>query len=880
MRKYLPLKAMILLALGLAIAGPVSAADTSTALYTATITITNSGSALTNFAAPASISAGQLIDDGFIESDALNTVIQDVGTDVASMPGTDALALEGAVADDGGVLTTETTAANNATVNDMTLLPATPVVDDAYYFGMDNPGRILTLNTGTAGVGTWTIAWEYFNGSTYAAVSNLTDGTAGLTVVATQKVVFDMPSDWAEDTVDGITAFFLRARVSAFTSVTTQPLGTQAFYETGQWWVYVDTLGSNAQKQFDLSLGGGTDFITRHQVFVGAAGIVTADDASMELGATYVVEIEGFINTDSGANKDLLLKTDVIRIYVSTDQEITLEIKDGVSTNTATVTGIASGEYEVKVISDGTTALLVVEDDAGVVDANNTTALTLTDNANSWNWGTNGSVLYFERVRVTLPLIDLDFNDATWGAGTHTATVATGDQLELEERGTATSGCDITMEDWVPVSCGVGADVFITSADFQDGNWSLVVRDTTVAQSTWARQRIVASVGQEWSISARCFQDGINDADLQILFLDAAFAVLSTASTNTFLTCDAAWGDIAVSGQTAPATTASMEIRWIQIGNTPASSRLDNVVACICAVAPSFPDASNLALNPSFEEIYAVSGNRVSPDFDVSTVTDVEFATIAWEEITVAGETITVETSIDDQSSWQAAINGGSISGISVGDDLSVGGGVSVNTRTTLGSNGQASTPAVVTLQVAVADSTDLGVLYDLNTTPAVTITDRSPNTNTGTLSYPTTPATLADAVINFASTRQTVAVRIVPDTPSVASIVGSGNELDFTTQGTETGSTFAFFDLFNDAAVATGIPVNLFWIILATTAAIVVGGAVVAFTTSLMYAAVAMGIIILGVGLIGTGILPLWVLAIYGFIAAAFLTFEKRVFA
>lgn len=135
-----------------------------------------------------------------------------------------------AFANDGGAFTDQTTAAGNATANDMTLLPAVPVVDDAYYFGDDSDKfDTVRINIGTAGVGTWTITWEYYNGAAWVSLSGISDGTTGFKTAGTNDVDWTRPSDWALTTVNGFSAYWVRARVSAYTSITTQPLGTQAW---------------------------------------------------------------------------------------------------------------------------------------------------------------------------------------------------------------------------------------------------------------------------------------------------------------------------------------------------------------------------------------------------------------------------------------------------------------------------------------------------------------------------------------------------------------------------------------------------------------------------------------------------------------------------
>jgi hypothetical protein len=136
----------------------------------------------------------------------------------------------GAVADDGGVQTDETAAANNPTANDMTLLPAAPAVNDAYYFGYSAPWDWLRLNIGTAGAGIWTLAWEYWNGAAWAELPGVVDGTSHFGNSGENEVTFTRPGDWATTDVGGILGlYWIRARVSAYSSITTQPLGSQAW---------------------------------------------------------------------------------------------------------------------------------------------------------------------------------------------------------------------------------------------------------------------------------------------------------------------------------------------------------------------------------------------------------------------------------------------------------------------------------------------------------------------------------------------------------------------------------------------------------------------------------------------------------------------------
>ena len=138
--------------------------------------------------------------------------------------------LGGAMADDGGIQTDETTAANNDVSNDMTLLPAAPAVGDAYYFGLGVLWDYLRLNIGTSGIGVWALAWEYWNGLTWSELPGLNDETNAFTLSGWREVNFTRPADWAVTTVGGMSdLYWIRARVSSYDSVIEQPKGSRSF---------------------------------------------------------------------------------------------------------------------------------------------------------------------------------------------------------------------------------------------------------------------------------------------------------------------------------------------------------------------------------------------------------------------------------------------------------------------------------------------------------------------------------------------------------------------------------------------------------------------------------------------------------------------------
>ena len=129
--------------------------------------------------------------------------------------------------------TDETTDINESTVDDVYLPPQQATTEgDAIYFGSDYQFSKIRINVSTAGsYSDITIVWEYWNGSSWATLS-VTDNTNGFTVAGTNEVSFTPPTDWAKTTIQGTTAYWVRARATfgASPSITTAPLGAQGWH--------------------------------------------------------------------------------------------------------------------------------------------------------------------------------------------------------------------------------------------------------------------------------------------------------------------------------------------------------------------------------------------------------------------------------------------------------------------------------------------------------------------------------------------------------------------------------------------------------------------------------------------------------------------------
>ncbi len=113
-------------------------------------------------------------------------------------------------------------------------MPSTQAINDAIYFGHDERFYDLSINMTVAKGGTWTGTWEYHNGSTWASLTDLTDGTANFATTGDQTVDWTIPDDWAANPIDTDTRYWVRFRISDFTSTGTTPvIGTVACAMSG-----------------------------------------------------------------------------------------------------------------------------------------------------------------------------------------------------------------------------------------------------------------------------------------------------------------------------------------------------------------------------------------------------------------------------------------------------------------------------------------------------------------------------------------------------------------------------------------------------------------------------------------------------------------------
>jgi len=152
--------------------------------------------------------------------------------------------------DDGGAFT----AIYPASSFPLTLYPGTSAANDNVYFGTDTSiddtgpfsSLIFDLSVGASAATSYTITWEYWNGSWSTLTTQ--DGTSQLSQVGLNAVVWEPPADWATTAINGVTGYWVRARLSALTGAFTNPVQqTRDIYSATTPYVEMDasqTLGN------------------------------------------------------------------------------------------------------------------------------------------------------------------------------------------------------------------------------------------------------------------------------------------------------------------------------------------------------------------------------------------------------------------------------------------------------------------------------------------------------------------------------------------------------------------------------------------------------------------------------------------------------------
>jgi len=284
----------------------------------------NTGSDAANIQLPFNLSSNSLVNSFYINATGLNADVQEGSAHAPFMPGTGQVQMLGCF---NNAAASETAACNNSTAGDITLPAA---INEVYDFAFDNQASRLHVNLSTAGVVDWTVTWKYYNGTSFVTGSNVSDGTLGFTQAGSNVVSWDFPAAglWPASTLHSTLGYWVRAEVTAATSVTTPPLGQQVWYETGRWWVFEDAIANNEQKGYDAKLQITTPR-TFNYYFPHTAGVTASDSATIELTGNYVVELKGYFDVTApltGTDKRILFKDSAFEVTIPTEGVIQVQI--------------------------------------------------------------------------------------------------------------------------------------------------------------------------------------------------------------------------------------------------------------------------------------------------------------------------------------------------------------------------------------------------------------------------------------------------------------------------------------------------------------------------------------------------------------------------
>jgi len=113
------------------------------------------------------------------------------------------------------------------------LFPNIPAVDDILYIGIEsglaNSGTFCNVVFDIAqafSVTSYTLVWEYRAGGVWSGLT-LNDETAAFSAIGVRSITFPPPDDWATVGVNGVTGYWIRARITAISGSVANSSPTQ-----------------------------------------------------------------------------------------------------------------------------------------------------------------------------------------------------------------------------------------------------------------------------------------------------------------------------------------------------------------------------------------------------------------------------------------------------------------------------------------------------------------------------------------------------------------------------------------------------------------------------------------------------------------------------
>ena len=281
------------------------------------ITVTNTAaSSVINQIRAIPIASSSEIDESATEADMLNSHLHEGSSNIPDMPGTNKINLVAAWEEpqSGGDSNQTVAATPPGSTNDMDL---PHLANDEYTFAFHNPARILHLTVGTGYVGSaLTITWSYCDVSnattctSWVALTGVVDSTNGFVNEGAGTILWTIPTtgDWNKENHKSVGGYWVQAKITnSPASVTTAPKGSDSQYETGQWWMFIDSMTAGQTIDYGLYLGG-IDMKTFHHYFPGFEGTVTGDDADLEPGSDWNLNAQLNLNIDTNETGKIAYK--------------------------------------------------------------------------------------------------------------------------------------------------------------------------------------------------------------------------------------------------------------------------------------------------------------------------------------------------------------------------------------------------------------------------------------------------------------------------------------------------------------------------------------------------------------------------------------------
>ncbi len=386
-----------------------------------------------------------------------------------------------------------------------------------------------------------------------------------------------------------------------------------------------------------------------------------------------------------------------------------------------------------------------------------------------------------------------------------------------------------------------------TAAEIRSGDQTLLL---TLTNATWAAD------GATFNAQRQNIIDGVDSAQSDQNGWDAQRANLPVT-------------DVVRTSDTLVTITLSALANYA----IPATETLTAVAP---ASAMNYP--TDLTGSPSFTitPSFVSSGTWTSAAIDLSGITDLAYCTVGWTSTTPANTNLDMAYSSDGGGTYTDFTSNGACpftlnTSLSTISDLRI--------RATLTSTDATTTPSLTALGVVAGDTAGQTVRYQLNTTPALTIDDRTGNGHSATMSFPSLPSGVSSTVGSMTALRSAPSAQTARGVPQVTSPVTGAAVSDNIFNTAETGWTgLPGYQLVDTMATAgDGLPAQFIWYIILGLVTIMLGFFALNLTQSLFAAGVAMA---LGLGAsvaMGGGLLPGWTIFVFIPIAIGMIFLRPR---